>query len=248
MGSIDGVHLCWDKCPAGLLGKCIGKEGKPTLAFEVVATNSRRIQSVSGYCHGAQNNKTISKHDQAVKTLRTPGLFLSEQTFELIVDNTGDTEQHQGSSFICNGGYTVWTCLVPPYKEYEPTSSKEGWSKHVEGLWEDVECSFGILKKRFYVLKNPIKLGKAKHIQEMFVTCCALNNRLLAHDKDDDNKNNTDDELGNNENPNNLINHNPFQPHKNNVQTSTKPEFQERRDALVKHYSISVANRLLDLN
>ena len=249
VGSIDCVHLRWDKCPAGLLGECVGKEGKPTLAFEVVATNSRRIQSVSGYCHGAQNDKTISKHDRAVKTLRTPGLFLSEKTFGLIVDDTGDTEEHKGSYFICDGGYTMWTCLVPPYKEYEPTSTKEGWSKHVEGLRKDVECTFGILKKRFMVLKNPIKLGKAKHIQEMFVTCCALHNRLLAHDEDnDEDDNDTDDELGDGENHNDLINHNPFQPHKNNVQTPTKAEFQERRDALVKHYSICVANRLLQLH
>ena len=174
---------------------------------------------------------------------------MSEKTFELIVDDTGDTEGHKGSYFICDGGYAMWTCLVPPYKEYEPTSSKEGWSKHVKGLLKDVECTFGILKKRFQVLKNPIKLGKATHIQEMFVTCCALHNRLLAHDEDnDEDDNNTDDKLGNDENHNNPINHNPFQLHENNVQTSTKAEFQERRDALIKHYLICVSNRLLQLN
>ena len=244
VGSIDCVHVRWDNCPAGLLGECVGKEGKPTLAFEVVVAHDRRVQSVSGYCHGAQNDKTISKHDRAVTTLRTPGSTLSEKTFELETNDIGDTEEHKGAYFICDGGYSTWTCLMPPYKEYEPTTIKEGWSKHVEGLRKDVECTFGILKKRFQVLKNPIRLSQAKEIQKMFVTCCALNNRLLAHDK----RNNTGDELDHDNNADENVLHNPFEPHANNVQTSSKAEFQARRDALVNHYSICVNNRSLQLN
>ena len=153
VGSINCVHVRWDNCPAGLLGECVGKEGKPTLAFEVVVDHDRRVQSVSGYCHGAQNDKTILKHDRAVTTLRTPGLFLSEKTFELETNDIGGTEEHKGAYFICDGGYSMWTCLIPPYKEYEPTTNKEGWSKHVEGLWKDVEYTFGVLKNGFRWLR-----------------------------------------------------------------------------------------------
>jgi len=40
-GSIDCVHVIWDKCPAGLKSAwlksaCVGKGGFPTLAFQVV--------------------------------------------------------------------------------------------------------------------------------------------------------------------------------------------------------------------
>ena len=209
-----------------------------------MVSHDQQIQSVSGYCHGVQNDKTFSKHDRAVATLRTPGSTLSEKTFELVTNDIGDTEEHKGAYFICDGGYSMWTCLMPPYKEYEPTTNKEGWSKHVEGLRKDVECTFGILKKRFQVLKNPIRLSQAKEIQKLFVTCCALNNRLLAHDK----RNNTGDELDNNNNADENILHNLFEPHANNVQTSSKAEFQARCNALVQHFSICAQNHSLQLN
>ena len=164
VGSIDCVHLSWDRCRSGLLGECVGKEGKPTLTFEVVVTHNHRIQSVSGYCHGAQNDKTISRHDWAVNKLRTPGLYLSQTVFLLKTNDTGDKEVHTGVYYNCDGGYCMWTCLMPPYKEYMPATNKEGWSKRVESLRKDVECMFGSLKKQFLAIKNPIWFADAKDV------------------------------------------------------------------------------------
>ena len=47
VGSIDCVHLVWDKYPAGFLFACKGKEKLPTLAFQVVASHAKKILSVS---------------------------------------------------------------------------------------------------------------------------------------------------------------------------------------------------------
>ena len=57
MGSVDCVHLVWDKCPAGLLAQCRGKEKFPTLVFEVVSNHSKQILHVSNFYHGATNDK-----------------------------------------------------------------------------------------------------------------------------------------------------------------------------------------------
>ncbi len=45
-GSIDCVHLIWDKCPAGLHSVCKGKGKFPTLAFQAVVSHTRKILSV----------------------------------------------------------------------------------------------------------------------------------------------------------------------------------------------------------
>ena len=48
---------------------------------------------------------------------------------------------------------------------------------------KDVECTFGILKKRFAILSMGIKTRSVKVCDKVFNTCCALHNRLLVYDK-----------------------------------------------------------------
>ena len=60
------------------------------------------------------------------------------------------------------------------------------WSKNLESVRKDVECTFGILKKRFLFLKNPIQHHFPEKIENAFVTCCALHNWLHDWDGWDD--------------------------------------------------------------
>jgi hypothetical protein len=48
-GSIDVVHVKWSNCPAGDYNKCKGKESFPSVAFECVTNNRRRVIGIS-YC------------------------------------------------------------------------------------------------------------------------------------------------------------------------------------------------------
>ena len=52
VGSMDCTHVKWYQCPDGLRHDCIGKEGFPTLAFQVVVNHSRSI-------HGGFTKKWI---------------------------------------------------------------------------------------------------------------------------------------------------------------------------------------------
>jgi len=36
IGSVDGVHVHWENCPVQLANWCKGKEGHPSLVYEVV--------------------------------------------------------------------------------------------------------------------------------------------------------------------------------------------------------------------
>ena len=137
-----------------------------------------------------------------------------------------------------------------PYKEYMPATNKEGWSKRVESLQKDVECTFGSLKKRFLAIKNPIRFADAKDVQAMFMTCCAIHNLLLARNKDNNITDEFHDDVSdNNDNNNNGdVGGNPFHYDNNMVYTLTKEEFQAQRNALVQHYLICAQNHSLELN
>jgi Plant transposon protein len=53
------------------------------------------------------------------------------------------------------------------------------WSKWVESVRKDVECTFGILKGRFTILKAPLRYHKLEYMDNVWMTCCALHNMLL---------------------------------------------------------------------
>ena len=56
------------------------------------------------------------------------------------------------------------------------------FSEWIESIRKDIECFFGILKKRFTVLMTGVRTHSIKKCDEVFLTCCALHNRLLYLD------------------------------------------------------------------
>ena len=65
--SIDCVHLVWDKCPAGFLSACKGKENIPTLEFQCVTSFTKTVLSMYSFFAGTTNDKTISRFDPVIK-------------------------------------------------------------------------------------------------------------------------------------------------------------------------------------
>ena len=46
-----------------------------------------------------------------------------------------------------------------------------------------VECTFGVMKKRFRILRRDMECREPETIESTFKACCALHNILLRHDK-----------------------------------------------------------------
>eukprot|EP00978_Attheya_sp_CCMP212_P021848 scaffold64230_cov41-Attheya_sp.AAC.2 len=182
-GSIDCVHVFWNKCPAGLLNSCqVGNKAKPSLSFEFVVSHTGFVLSVSQFFYGCTNDKTICKLDEAIELIKEGEL--SKLEFFVRCDD-GKTEKLTGPYFICDGGYLDWMCLIPPFKHMPEQSKEHGWSKYVESVRKDVERVFGILKKRFYILVHAFEQHDERDIENIVVTCALLHNRLLIHDGHD---------------------------------------------------------------
>ena len=56
------------------------------------------------------------------------------------------------------------------------------WSEWMESVRKDVECTFGILKQRFRILRNPMEFHRATHIDNIMHSCCIIHNMLLVVD------------------------------------------------------------------
>mmetsp|Transcript_12484 Transcript_12484/g.17936 ORF Transcript_12484/g.17936 Transcript_12484/m.17936 type:complete len:100 (+) Transcript_12484:777-1076(+) len=98
------------------------------------------------------------------------------------------------------------------------------------------------------VPKNPIRFEKPGIIQDMFVTCCAMHNALLEYDHPEDDINLSD--KNDNDTNNNVTDGTEIHGGQVNrtIMTTTNRQFRERRQALVNHYNICIAEHTIDLN
>ena len=80
---------------------------------------------------------------------------------------------------ICDNGYHRWPILISPYANADCASLEGYFSTNLESVRKDVECTFGILKKRWRVLNDGFYYRDINTCEKIFVTCCCLNNFLL---------------------------------------------------------------------
>jgi hypothetical protein len=151
-GSMDGVRFAWDGAPYADRSIFVGKEGFPTVAFNVHVGHNKRILHISEPYGGSRNDKTMVLGDKLVQAIREDDLY-TKYTFQLY-NRDGVLVQKTGAGVICDGGYHEWLCTMCPVK-YGITTVERRWSKRLESVRKDVECVFGRLKKRFTVLKMP---------------------------------------------------------------------------------------------
>jgi len=174
-GSVDVVHVKWGHCHAGDVNRCKGKEGYPSLAFEVVTGFNRQILGVSHAHFGTRNDKHIVRSDPTINSVRT-GWY--RKVVWHWYDENGNEREDMGIYFICDGGYIRWPELICPYK-HESVSSKKGYfSSKIESVRKDVECVFGILKKRWRCLDYGIRFKSMKKVEQVFTVCCVLHNMM----------------------------------------------------------------------
>jgi hypothetical protein len=58
----------------------------------------------------------------------------------------------KGVYLICDGGYLRWKSLICPYAGSDETGQLGYYNSNLESIMNDVECTFGILKKRWRIL------------------------------------------------------------------------------------------------
>jgi hypothetical protein len=112
------------------------------------------------------------------------GNNLQDNDFELLDHNREGNiiaVKHKGVYVIVDNGYLQWSCTVPPFT-ITSDIDKIRWSNWLESMRKDVECTFGILKGRWRILKSGIWLQGVKQVNNIWLMCCALNNWLLEID------------------------------------------------------------------
>jgi hypothetical protein len=115
--------------------------------------------------------------DQFISGVRD-GYLLQDNDFELLdYDHLGNviSVKYKGVYVIVNNGYVQWSCTVPPFT-ITSNMGEIRWSKWLESMRKDVECTLGILKGRWHILKSGIRLQGVDAVNNICLMCCALHN------------------------------------------------------------------------
>ncbi|EJK44351.1 hypothetical protein THAOC_37116, partial [Thalassiosira oceanica] len=96
------------------------------------------------------------------------------------VDDQGVQQVATGVYLICDGGYLRWPILICPYQNARKGSREGDFSDNLESVRKDVECVFGILKKRWKIIENGIRYRDIKIVEKVFLVCCMLHNMMLS--------------------------------------------------------------------
>ena len=110
-------------------------------------------------------------------------LMYSNFEYEVYIDEEGKTRIMRGAWILNDDGYHRWLCtLAGPKAELAAKEEEEFWGGRCESIRKDAERCFGILKKRFRILRLPFLYHKAKDIDTTFKVCAILHNMLLQYD------------------------------------------------------------------
>ncbi len=184
IGSCDCTHITTEKCQYNLKNNHTGRNKKETTrTFNLTANHRRRILHSTRGGPGRWNDQTMVTYDRFITGLHE-GTGLADISFQLFEYNdNGDTTpvKYSGGYVIVDNGYHDWSVTVPPISRTNVIREIR-WSKWVESMRKDVECTFGILKGRWRILKCGVRVHGIDKVDLIWLTCCALHNWLLDID------------------------------------------------------------------
>jgi hypothetical protein len=118
------------------------------------------------------------KHDDNVCAIRYNRLFTN--TTWQYYDGDRNVRSERGMYLICDNDYLLWpTSIFCPYSKANNATLESFFSTNLESVRKDVECTFGILKKRWKVLNHGFKQRDIVKCEQIFIACCVLHNFLL---------------------------------------------------------------------
>ena len=187
IGSVDATHVSMERCSHWLWQSNKGfKLNMPSRTYNITVNHRRRIISSTTGHPARWNDKTLQLFDEFLVALQHQGA-LDDNVFWLWEHETADEStppkmiSYKGAWLMCDNGYLHWPTLIPPSKDWKHIRDTR-FSQWLESMRKDVECTFGIMKGRFRILKAGVRVHGVEAVDRIWRTCCALHNYLLEKD------------------------------------------------------------------
>lgn len=140
----------------------------PLRSYNITTNHRRRLLCATKGHSVHLNDKTLLLYNTFLCSLQK-GEILKDLEFNLFeYDSKGQIveRKYRGAWVIADNGYLKWATIIPPYK-ITTTYAQTRWSEWMESMRKDVECTFGILKGRFRILKAGIRLHSIEKVDQV---------------------------------------------------------------------------------
>ena len=182
--SSDATHVPIEMCKFGMRQMHKGwKLDKTARTYNISVTRWRRVLSSTKGHPSRWNDKSIVWFDDFQIKMKE-GRFMPDFAFELLErDTEGNiiTKKYKGVWSMVDNGYHLWPTTVPPFT-YCTSIEIVRWSQWLESMRKDVECTIGIIKKRWTILSKGLQAHSIELADKVWTTCLALHNMLLEVD------------------------------------------------------------------
>ena len=93
--------------------------------------------------------------------------------------------QYNTGYFLADGIYPEWAVFVKSIRL--PITEKEKlYAQEQEGARKDIERAFGVLQRRFCILKRPARLYDRGVLRDVVLACIVLHNMIVEDEKEKD--------------------------------------------------------------
>jgi hypothetical protein len=177
-GSIDCMHWQWERCPVAWKGQFTrGDQKVPTLILEAVASHDLWIWHAFLGAAGSNNDINI---------LNQSTVFINELKGQAPrVQYMVNGNQHNIGYFLADGIYPEWAVFVKSIRI--PITEKEKlYAQEQEGARKDIERAFGVLQRRWCILKRPSRLYDRAVLRDVVLACIILHNMIVEDEKEPD--------------------------------------------------------------
>ncbi|WVZ68116.1 hypothetical protein U9M48_017097 [Paspalum notatum var. saurae] len=174
LGSLDCMHWVWEACLAGWNGQYRGHQHEATMILEAVAGPDRWIWHCFFGTPGSCNDINVLHRSPLFDDL------VSGKAPNVEFTVNGNT-YHMGY-YLGDGIYPEWATIVKGIPV--PLDDKQKvFSKKVASYRKDVECAFGILQKKFAIVKGPSRNWNADEMRYIMETCVILHNITIEDER-----------------------------------------------------------------
>lgn len=172
-GCLDCMHWTWGLCPKAYAGQFKGKERKPTCVLEAICDNELWIWHASFGWPGSMNDLNIlDRSDLFDSVLRgeSPSVqfVVNDKTFSSVY-------------YLVDGIYHRWACFQGTIA-HPNTKKEKAFASAQESQRKDIERCFGVLQKRFGILRLPGRLWRQDDLVKV-VRCCVILNNMIVEDQ-----------------------------------------------------------------
>nr|XP_043616183.1 protein ALP1-like [Erigeron canadensis] len=174
IGSIDCMDWPWELCPAAWQGTYTsGHVGRPSLILQAVASNDLWIWNAYFGQQGLHNDINVFEASPILVEIingLAPSVFA--------VPFSANRNHYEKGYYLGNDIYPEYATFVKTFSD--PIDEKRRlFKKKQESARKGIERAFGVLKKRWKVLKHPALYWEKKSIQDVCYACIILHNMIL---------------------------------------------------------------------